>query len=288
MEIPFLVSGFLNKHKMTPFRRLIKNTLVMMTGNRLAQDLLEEVVQTAHILQGVGAGSVGSSQVHLSGEKAVVDLLKHKLDAPYCVFDVGANTGQFLRLVLENIATEQYTIHCFEPGREPFAYLSEAFRNDTRIRPNNVGIGKAPGEASLFYDAAGSGCASLTKRKLAHLGIDFDKSETVSITTLDDYCAENGISRIHLLKMDIEGHELDALTGARNMFDKRLIDIVSFEFGGCNVDTKTFFQDFWYFFTEAGMKLFRITPSGYLYPIKSYSEIHEKFGVSNFVAVLHS
>jgi len=288
MEIPLLVGGLLNKHKMTPLRQLIKHTLITMTGNRFAQDMLEEIVQTAHILQGVGSGSVGSSQVHLSGEKAVVDLLKQKFAPPYCVFDVGANIGQFLGLILENIATEQYSIHCFEPGREPFACLAETFRNDIRIRLNNVGVGKGKGEAILHYDAAGSGCASLTKRKLAHLGIDFDQSESVSITTLDDYCCENGISRIHLLKMDVEGHELDALMGARSMFEKGLIDIVSFEFGGCNVDTKTFFQDFWYFFVESNMRLFRITPSGYLYPIESYSEIHEKFGVSNFVAVLHS
>jgi FkbM family methyltransferase len=287
MEYPYMFFGaFLNKHKMSPLRLLIKNTLMKVTGNRLSQDLLEEIVQTAHILQGVGSGSNRSCEVRSSGEITIFDALKQNLKPPYCIFDVGANVGQFLQLTLENISTDNYSIHCFEPGHETFMRLDQSFRDNTKIVLNNVGVGKEKSEALLYYDAAGSGCASLTKRKLDHLGINFDMSEAVQITTIDNYCSENGIERIHLLKMDIEGHELDALFGARNMFESKAVNIVTFEFGGCNVDTKTFFQDFWYFFSEVGMNLFRITPTGYMYPVESYSEIHEKFGVSNFMAVL--
>jgi FkbM family methyltransferase len=267
---------------MSILRSIIKKILIKASGNRFIQDLLEENVQISHILMGVGTGS---SEVLSSGERAIFDTLKQRLRAPYCIFDVGSNKGQFLQVVLENIATEKFSIHCFEPGRETFKLLAESFKEDNRIKLNNVGIGKENGRALLYYDAIGSGLASLTKRKLDHLGINFDKSESVTITTIDNYCSENGIDHIHLLKMDIEGHELDALAGSRRMFDRKSIDIVTFEFGGCNVDTRSFFQDFWYFFSEVNMKLFRITPSGYFYPIGSYSEIHEKFGVSNFMAV---
>lgn len=279
------MSSFLNKHKMTPLRSVIKKSLIQMTGNWFSQGLLEEIVQTVHILQGVGGGSVGASEVQTSGERSIFDLMKRRNNPPYCMFDIGANRGQFLHLLLENIATDEYSIHCFEPGQAAFMVLCDAFSYDKKITLNNIGIGKECCNSVLHYDAAGSGCASLTKRNLDHLGIFFDKCEPIAITTLDDYCSAKDISRIHLMKMDVEGHELDALNGARSMFDRRLIDIVSFEFGGCNVDTRTYFQDFWYFFAEADMKLFRITPSGYLYPVESYSEIHEKFGVSNYVAV---
>jgi hypothetical protein len=127
--------------------------------------------------------------------------------------------------------------------------------------------------------------AYLTKRRLDHFGIYFNKSEKVEINTIDNYCSENAINHIHLLKLDIEGHELDALDGARKMFDKNSIDIVTFEFGGCNIDTRTFFQDFWYFFSGINMKIFRITPSGYFYPIESYKEIYEQFRTTNFIAM---
>jgi hypothetical protein len=123
------------------------------------------------------------------------------------------------------------------------------------------------------------------KRLLIHFNIDFAKSEMVKVNTIDNYCEENQIDHIHLLKIDIEGHEYDALLGAEKMFALNAIDIVAFEFGGCNIDTRTFFQDFWYFFNEKGFKLFRITPSGYLHPINSYKEIHEQFRTANFIAV---
>ncbi len=154
-----------------------------------------------------------------------------------------------------------------------------------RISLNNIGIGKECGEAILHFDSAGSGLASLTKRRLDHFGVDFSKTEKVEISTIDNYCSKNAINHIHLLKLDIEGHELDALAGAKTMLNNKSIDIVTFEFGGCNIDTRTFFQDFWYFFTGLNMTIFRITPSGYLHPIDSYEEIHEQFRTMNFIAM---
>ena len=75
------------------------------------------------------------------------------------------------------------------------------------------------------------------------------------------------------------------MAGAKEMFARKAVDMVTFEFGGCNIDTRSFFQDFWYFFREAKMNLFRITPSGYLYPITSYRETDEQFRTTNFVAL---
>jgi hypothetical protein len=71
------------------------------------------------------------------------------------------------------------------------------------------------------------------------------------------------------------------------MFGDRKIRMVSFEFGGCNIDSRTYFQDFYYFFRDHGMKeIFRITPSGYLVPIHDYREIYEQFRTTNFLVLL--
>ena len=245
------------------------------------QRVLERNVRASQDLMGIGSGD----GVLASGEHAIFHALKQKLNPPYCIFDIGANKGQFLQLILDNIAVDDFSIHCFEPGKETFKTLSESARKDTRITLNNIGLGRNTGEAILHFDNPGSGLASLTKRRLEHFGIDFNNSEKVEINTIDNYCSENAIDRIHLLKLDIEGHELDAFSGARRMFETRSIDIVTFEFGGCNIDTRTFFQDFWYFFSELNMEIYRITPSGYLYPIESYKEIHEQFTTTNFLAI---
>lgn len=69
------------------------------------------------------------------------------------------------------------------------------------------------------------------------------------------------------------------------MFETGSVKIATFEFGGCNVDTHTYFQDYFYYFKEMNMDLYRITPSGYLFPMKGYSEMEEQFKTTNFAAI---
>jgi hypothetical protein len=86
----------------------------------------------------------------------------------------------------------------------------------------------------------------------------------------------------------VEGHEFDVITGAQEMLETGSIDMVSFEFGGTNIDTRTFFRDFWYLLTRFKLRIFRITPSGYLSPIGTYNEFMEQFGATNYVAIANN
>ncbi len=229
---------------------------------------------------GIGTGS----DVAMSAEGCVFGLLRQEYAAPYCVFDVGANRGDFVDEMLRHIPNKDVSIHCFEPNGESFKLLTTRLTG-VEATLNHFGLGTTKTDTMLYYNEPGSALASLTKRNLDHLGIAFDRQETVFIDTLDNYCLEHAIERIHLLKLDIEGHELDALAGAAGMFAKDAIDIVQFEFGGTNIDTKTFFRDFWYFFSNNNMKILRITPTAYLFPIKSYREMDEQFRTTNFIAI---
>ena len=112
-------------------------------------------------------------------------------------------------------------------------------------------------------------------------------SKRVEIETLDGYCGAHGIERIDLLKIDVEGHELDVLRGGEATFSRRGVRLVTFEFGGCNIDTRTYVRDFWYFFMDFGMKSFhRIMPCGRLFRFEGYNESIETFRTTNFVVVL--
>lgn len=260
---------------------VLMNAIIKASGNRLIQDLLELNIQASQYLLGIGSGS----RVLFSGEQVIFRILKQTKRPPYCIFDVGSNKGQFLQLILDGLNGNDFEVHCFEPGLETFKILVDSFKKNMRVKFNNIGLSSSKCEALLYYDNFGSGIASLTMRKLDHLNIDFSKSEKVVIDTIDNYCSERSIDHIHLLKIDIEGHELDAFAGAKRMFATRSIDIATFEFGGCNIDTKTFFKDFWYFFNEADFVLFRITPSGYLQHLKAYREVFEQFRTTNFLAI---
>lgn len=254
--------------------------LISLYGNKTGQKFLERIVRKAHLYMGVGSGETVSE----SGEVGVLKKLKTLHSPPYCIFDVGSNKGQYLDLVLSTLGDEPFHIHCFEPLSHVFGTLSDRAKGDPRVTVNNFGLAGQKGKFDLFFSAEGSG-GSLSRRQLDSFGISFSHSEKVAIDTVDNYCADRGVERIHLLKADIEGHEMDLLTGAQGMFEKRAISMVTFEIGGCNIDTRTFYKDFFYFFREKGMDVYRITPTGYLHPLPDYREIDEQFRTTNFVAI---
>ena len=60
------------------------------------------------------------------------------------------------------------------------------------------------------------------------------------------------------------------------------INFIQFEFGGCNISSRTFFKDF-YEILSPYFKINRILKDG-LYPIKSYNEILECYLQQNYLA----
>lgn len=244
-----------------------------LTANAYAQKKLRGIVYLANYLRGMGCGA----DTELSGETTVFGLLP----AAPVIFDVGAHIGEYARTALA--ARPKARVYSFEPSAHTFRLLTENLAG-TGVALNRCGLGDRDETATLWTTGDGSGMASLSKRRLEHFGMAMDQKESVSVRTLDGYCSEHGIDHIDLLKIDVEGHEMDVLRGAMGMISAKKIGIIAFEFGGTHIDTKTFFQDFWYFFKKAGAaSISRITPSGWLAPVESYTEDLECFKTTNYV-----
>lgn len=253
-------------------------------GSAMGQHRLEKKIKKLQRYLGIGSGG----NVENSGEAKIIKMLKKEKSSNLCIFDVGANKGNFVEMALSILRSEdKLTIHCFEPSKYTYNLLKQNLTGSTQVILNNIGLGKEQGEFNLYYDEPGSGTASLTKRNIDYMGVEFKHCERVSIDTVDHYCEEKNIDFIDLLKIDVEGHELDVLDGAVNMLRKKSIGKVSFEFGGCNIDTRTFFKDFFCYFQKRHYRLYRITPSGYFFPVDSYKETYEQFRTTNFLAILN-
>lgn len=263
----------------------LSQTILSFSRSSRIQSGLYRLVSHAHYLMGIGAGS----DVTTSGEKSVIELLKSStqlMGRPLCIFDVGANKGQYLTLLSQSLMGRQLQIHAFEPNRVAYQALYSRMSGNENMMLNNMALGRETGKADLFFDEEGSVLGSLAKRRLDHYRIRFQHSEQVQVETLDNYCLRRDISEIDLLKLDVEGFEYDVLRGGIRMFNERRVRMVAFEFGGANIDTPVFFQDFFYFFRKCGMSnIFKVTPSGYLYRISKYREQDEQFLTTNFLAI---
>ena len=68
------------------------------------------------------------------------------------------------------------------------------------------------------------------------------------------------------------------------MLSSGLVDALQFEFGGCNIDSKTYFKDFFSLLSATyGFKLFRLAPGKRLVDMNSYSEALECFTWQNII-----
>lgn len=195
--------------------------------------------------------------------------------------DVGGNVGNYTAAIRQ--AHPDAEVHMFEPASTNIKTLTSRFDGDANVVIQPYALASSVSEATLYSDKPGSVLGSLTKRRLDHRGNPFDVAESVTTRVFDDYWQNTLNGRtIDLFKLDIEGHELDALNGSTHALEHTRI--VQFEFGGCNIDTRTFFQDFWYFFKERNFSLYRITPGGVAL-IDKYRERDEFFSTTNYLAV---
>jgi FkbM family methyltransferase len=226
-------------------------------------------------LMGKGYGSATLDQE----VSAVLSLLTQ---TPELAIDVGGNVGGYSKAL--RVKNANLEIHIFEPSSVNVAKLRAAFEGDQRVHINPVGLSDSNAEAvPLYSDTPGGGLGSLANRRLDHFGIEMNAMEAVQIICFEDYWKSTLASRtIDIAKLDIEGFELAALRGFGEAIRKTRV--VQFEFGGCNLDTRTNFQDFYYFFSGLSFKIYRITPIG-LNEIKKYQELDEIYLTTNFVAV---
>lgn len=224
----------------------------------------------------------GGASVEDSGEAYALALLKKKYQQnAWVIFDVGANKGNYADLVIKTFSPEKLQLHCFEPSTRTYSFLQNKIKASPHIFLNLFGLSSKEQSLILHYDTIASGMASVYSRNLDHIGTELTTEEICQFKTLDQYCIQQGIEKIDLLKLDVEGHELEVLQGGIRMLPN--IQFIQFEFGGCNIDSRTYFKDF-YLLLKNNFDIYVLLKDGLL-PIKTYGEQLEIFTTTNYFCV---
>ena len=258
---------------MTLLKRFVARQVL---GRRRYQRLFQTLHRVA--LRGMNVG--GGSYVADSGERHVLRVIRRLTGGKaLTILDIGANVGDYTAMVAEEFPGAE--IHSFEPSPRVFAQLST--RCTSMARLNNFGLSDSPRTLTLWSAPDRSGLGTLYERKLDHHDLHLDKSETVTVRTLDQYCQDQRIDAISLMKLDVEGHELAVLSGAARTLEREAVDFIQFEFGGCNIDSRTYFRDFFHLLNPR-YRLYRVLSDG-LWAVDHYDESLESFDTTNYLAV---
>lgn len=220
----------------------------------------------------------------LNGElNAIQTVLKGKQNEKMVFFDVGANVGEYSSLLMRHFPNA--IIHSFEPNHSTFRLLEDKLNYNDNIRLNNNALGSIENASTIYYYQKDhlTGHASIYKEVFSEVHGDLNIiSQDIPMTTLDQYCKKNEFDRIHWLKIDTEGHELEILKGARSMISEGKIDYIQFEFNEMNIISRVFLKDFYDLLCE--YQFYRISEKG-LFPLGNYSAKNEVFKIQNILAM---
>jgi FkbM family methyltransferase len=162
-------------------------------------------------------------------EPVVTAVIRHTLRPGGVFFDIGANIGFFTLLAARCVAPSG-CVHAFEPNAACRRMLCASLRCNgvTNVHVSDEACMRSTGSFRLIAAAEGSlGTARVVS------DVSGQGGERVSGIALDDFIRERRISRIDLLKMDIEGGENAALEGMRETLESGVVDKLLIEFHPC-------------------------------------------------------
>ncbi|MPM68530.1 hypothetical protein SDC9_115463 [bioreactor metagenome] len=146
---------------------------------------------------------------------------EQSLDSDSVVFDLGGYVGDWTAKMLEKNPNSQYYI--FEPVHSFYEGLIDRFRKLENVRVFCLGLEDQSSSQIIKLDADASSIYPNNKGKDC-------KTEEIQFVCMHDFLLENGISRISLMKVNIEGGEYNLLEHVLQTGDIKKIQHIVIQF----------------------------------------------------------
>jgi FkbM family methyltransferase len=137
------------------------------------------------------------------------------------VIDVGANRGQFALYARTRFPAAD--VYCLEPLSGARSQLTRLFAQDQHVHVIAAAAGSEPGSANINVSKADDSSSLLAPAALQTQrfpGTEVVGVEQVEVQTLDELFASRQLEGPMLLKLDVQGFELEALRGARKLLKR--------------------------------------------------------------------
>jgi FkbM family methyltransferase len=162
--------------------------------------------------------------IYLTGQfdRTIVEVLRHFAEPHDRILDVGANIGYVSCALLHAIPTAH--VVAVEPVAETFATLAHNLRHiaPARSRAVHAAVSSRDGEAFMTQSAENSGTNRLSS----------EGTQPVTLMTGPTLFENSGLDRLHLVKIDVEGHEEFVIESFAPVFAQHRPRAIVFEHAG--------------------------------------------------------
>ena len=167
-------------------------------------------------------------QIFTSGiyEAGTAEVISRVLKPGDIVCDVGANIG-VLSLSAAKVVGDAGKVYAFEPARKIYEILrfNIALNHFTHVVPENFALGSRSQEGIIYAEEnINRGASSMVKPYLS------GSAQKIQVLTLDEYLLQNRIPHLNLLKIDVEGWEIEVLKGAQKLLAGKDAPVVIIEY----------------------------------------------------------
>jgi FkbM family methyltransferase len=140
-----------------------------------------------------------------------VDLVKSYVNKGDTFIDVGANTGLFTKMIVDDLGTDYFDdIVLFEP----IPYLVEECKNKfgtiSNIKIEELALSNEEGENTILASNQNFGYNKIYKE-----GMEIHSHEkfTIKCVTFSDWIKTTNIKKVDFIKIDAEGHDINVISG---------------------------------------------------------------------------
>ena len=147
------------------------------------------------------------------------DLIRD-INPPNTIIDIGSNKGQFMILIEKMFPNK--TIHSFEPIEEMLQKQIKFFYYKKNVFFNNFALGNEISKKDFFITSRkdSSSFLKIVENKSKSKNYEIKEKRQIQINTLDNYFLDKNIILPILIKIDVQGFELEVLKGSKELLKK--------------------------------------------------------------------
>lgn len=133
------------------------------------------------------------------------------------VLDIGANYGLYTRFFAEQVG-KTGTVHSFEPVPDTFDVLKNNVEKAglSQVKVHCIAISNQSGTATISIPTYPDGSKNYYEATLQHAASG--NGILIQTLKLDEWL--DSFSLLHFIKLDVEGHEPQALAGMKHLIEK--------------------------------------------------------------------